>query len=1091
MNRESNAGENRRNLEVYRASAGSGKTFTLAVKYITLLIKSPEAYKHILAVTFTNKATGEMKERILSQLYGIAYDLPASKRYMEKMQEAYPDMRCEEISKRARTALNLILHDYGHFRIQTIDAFFQSVLRSLAKELELNGDVEFLLNGEELLEEAVDVYIKRLEKESGEMEQIINYIDDKLDSNKSWKVASAIKSFAKQLLQEEYQQRGDKLREQIDADNGALLKKFRAEIESLKKTCTDTIRYKVNDIYERFAAATTGLCEKDFAGKSTGVWKYFNLMNGFEFKDNKFLKAAVIDKIVDGVTDKDKLTKFPAVNDLIVALLNELKQIEKGEYRVFNSCILSLEMFHRLGLLNTIAKTLKEENERENRFLLAETTYFLSKMITNNTSFIFEKIGTEINHIFIDEFQDTSKLQWECFKILLDEVIARGNYNLIVGDVKQSIYRWRNSDWNIMNNIEEYHPETIEIVSQEAKEGPYTYKSTNYRSSRRIVAFNNRLFRSAVNKISATFNDHLGAGLESLERAYGDVEQAVPEKRKEEGYVEIREIAKQNSRGTMGEEAIAPLMEILHDYIEEKRIPAGDIAILVRGKSVIPMIVDAFKQEFPDRKIVSHEAYKLSASIAVQLIIAALRHIYTPNDDVNLATFVTLYNKLIQNGGDNAGLGLKKEELTRFLPCEYLEAIPTLIGLPIYELIEKLISVLQIDKIESEGAYLFSFLDKASECINNKASDIKGFLEAWENGLCDETIPAASSDSVTIMTIHASKGLEFGTVIIPFCNWELTGRAGNTLWCDSDIEPFDTLSLIPISSKKLMIESIYEKHYNHDYLFQIVDNLNLLYVATTRAKNNLVIFIEKSDGKWLSTLSKLVASTLPDLGTLDGSSYDADNGIYTYGEVCHAEEKEEEITNNPFIIDSEEKQAQSFCTYDNRLTFKQSRELARFLVSDKKEEKIYKSVARGELMHSILAKMATGDELPRLLNKMLLEGLISTEKEKNYIKSKLEKALQLPQAREWFSGKYKLFNECAILCKGYKERKSTYRPDRVMIDKEGVIVVDYKFAKRDRDHFEQVRDYMNLLAKIGYTSIKGYVWYVDREEIIDAETEEI
>lgn len=1082
--------KSRKNLEVYRASAGSGKTFTLAVKYIMLLIKSPEAYKHILAVTFTNKATGEMKERILSQLYGIAYELPASEKYMKKMLEAYPEMSRKKISKQARTALNLILHDYGHFRIQTIDAFFQSVLRSLAKELELNGDVEFLLNGEELLDEAVDTYIKRLEKESGEMEQIISYIDDKLNSNKSWKVASAIKSFAKQLLQEEYQQRGDKLREEIDAEEGALLKRFRANIESLKKDCTDAINNKINDIYARFAAATTGMSEKDFAGKSTGVWKYFNLMNGFDFKEDKFLKSAVIDKIADGTTDKDKLSQYPAVNDLIVTLLKELKQIESREYRLFNSCVLSLEMFHRLGLLNTIAKTLKEENERENRFLLAETTYFLSRMITDNTSFIFEKIGTEINHIFIDEFQDTSKLQWECFKILLDEVIARGNYNLIVGDVKQSIYRWRNSDWNIMNNIESYHPETIEIVSQKVTDGPYTYQSTNFRSTRRVVAFNNRLFSSAVKNISATFNDHLGTGLKSLSRAYSDVEQAVPEKREEKGYVQIREIAKQNSRGTLGEEAIGPLMETLHCFIEKENIPAGDIAILVRGKSVIPMIVEAFKQEFPERKIVSHEAYQLSASIAVQLIIAAMRHIYIPNDYVNLATFVTLYNKLLQKTDNSADIGLKKEEFVHFLPCEYLEAMPALIGLPIYELIEKLISVLHIDRVETESAYIFSFLDKASECINNKASDIKGFLEAWENSLCNETIPAASSNSVTIMTIHASKGLEFGTVIIPFCNWELTGRAGNTLWCDSDIEPFNTLSLIPISSKKLMLESIYEKHYNHDYLFQIVDNLNLLYVATTRAKNNLVIFIEKGEKKGLNTLSKLVASTIPDLTTLSGSAYDADSGVYTYGDICLDEEEEKEITNNPFIVDSEEKEILGFCSYENHLTFKQSRELARFLASDKKEKRVYDSIARGELMHSILAKMTTGNELPRLLNKLLLEGLISTEKEKNYIKSKLEKALQLPQAKDWFSGRYKLFNECAILCKGYKTGKNTYRPDRVMIDNDSVIVVDYKFAKKNKDHCRQVQDYMDLLAKIGYKSIKGYVWYVDRDEIIDAKTVE-
>lgn len=1078
--------EDRRNLEVYRASAGSGKTFTLAVKYITLLIASPDAYRHIAAVTFTKKATAEMKERILSQLYGIAYSLPSSEDYMRKMQEAYPDKSREQISENARKALNLILHDYGHFRIQTIDAFFQSVLRSLAKELELNGDVEFFINGDELLDDAVDSYIKHLDKESAEMEQLISYIEERLDSDKSWRVVPAIKTFAKQLLQEEYLQRGDKLREQIEADNGAILKKFHAETTSLRKECENEINDKINNIYHRFSNATTGLSENDFLGKSKGIWSIFQKLKDFSIKESKELpKSATIDKILNGTTPKEKLSKFPQINDLILSLLQELKDIDARECKIYNSCNMSLEMFHRLGLLNVIARTLKSENERENRFLLAETTYFLSKMITNSTSFIFEKIGTEINHIFIDEFQDTSKLQWECFKILLDEVIARGNYNLIVGDVKQSIYRWRNSDWSIMNNIESFHPETIKIASQEVKSGGHTYQSTNYRSSRRIVAFNNRLFRSAINLISTTFDEELGNKLDSLKRAYSDVEQAVPSNKKDEGFVQITLLKKEKEAGgNAKEKATDTLMSTLHNFIDVQKIPAGRIAILVRGNAVIPIVVEAFKREFPALRIVSEEAYRLSASPAVQLIIAAMRYINTPSDDINFVNLVTLYNKIVQKQSCNPSMLIEKEERVKFLPDDFLQELPFMSGLPIYELIEKIICTLHIERVNGEEAYIFSFLDYASQCINNKTADLKGFLDEWERDLCDKTIPAESSDSIRIMTIHASKGLEFDTVIIPYCNWELTGRTGNTLWCEPAMQPFDTLSLIPMNSKKAMLNSIYAEDYNHDKLFQIVDNLNLLYVATTRAKRNLIIFIEAGEKGTTYSMSRLVEGLLPDLTSLEGSSLDAENTSYTYGEICVTEKKKkEEKKDNPFIIESEQIKKQKFASYDNHLTFKQSRELARFLASDSKERRNYDSVARGELMHSILAKLNTGKELSRQLRKMLIEGLISTERELNFIKNRLEKALSLPEVKEWFSGKYKLFNECAILCSSYKKEKNTYRPDRVMIYNDEVVVVDYKFAKKSPAHKEQVKDYMNLLAIIGYTKINGYVWYVDRDEI--------
>ncbi len=1070
-------------LEVYRASAGSGKTFTLAVKYITLLIDNPDAYRHIVAVTFTNKATAEMKERIMSQLYGIAYALPSSDDYMEKMLEAFPNLSKESICQKAKTALNLILHDYGHFRIQTIDSFFQSVLRSLARELELNGDVEFTLDGDEILDEAVDTFIRRLDEKSAEIKQVIEYIENNLEHGKKWDVTYSIKKFAKNLLKEEYQEKGKELRKEIDSKDGKTLKKFHTEVYAIRQACKETIINELQDIGNSFFAIAGTLCDKDFMGQSKGIWSYFEKLKNFtKIEAGKFpsIPKNASKAIANGDTSKFA-PKYPALGAPIAQLFHRVTQLQQNEMYRFNSSEMSLEMYHQLGLLNAIAKTIREENERENRFLLAETTYCLSEMILDNTTFIFEKIGTEITHIFIDEFQDTSKLQWNCFKFILDETIANGSYNLIVGDVKQSIYRWRNSDWNIMNDIGDYHPETTRIASQEVTSEGKKYSSTNYRSCRRIVTFNNRLYTAAIRSIEENFKERLGNDISKLLSAYQDVEQAVPEKKGDEGYVEMHFLDKSN----IVEANIARLVETVKELTNVHHIPAKDIAILLRSNTYIPDIVEAFKKELTGLKIVSNEAYKLSASIAVQLIISAMRHITCPEDEINLVNLVTSYREFIEKQKCTPTELINKKGRIEFLPEEYLQEMYAMKGLPIYELIEKIISLLHITKIEGEDSYIFSFLDHASQCINNKTADIDGFLELWEEQLRDKTIPAAGKDCITIMTIHSSKGLEFGTVIIPFCNWEVTGRPNNTLWCQPSEAPYNTLSLLPINSKMAMLDSIYKDDYTNDYLYQIVDNLNILYVGTTRARNNLIIFTDETKkDEEPKNMPLLMKSILGEIEKLDGATYDKEKRIYRYGSApTPVAAKEEEKKNNPFIIENEDCSKQPFASYRNCVTFKQSRELARFLATGSKEKKSYAAVARGELMHSVLARINKAEELHKELNKMYIEGLISTEKELKYIEWLLTKALSTAQVQEWFSGKYKLFNECAILNKTLKENQSSYRPDRVLVQDSKVIVIDYKFARTDKEHIEQVQNYMKLLNMMGYAEIEGYVWYVDKNII--------
>ena len=1061
-----------RTLKIYRASAGSGKTFTLALEYMKLLVENPHSYRNILAVTFTNKATGEMKERILGKLYGVANNLKDAKDYLDKMVQQLPHLSKETIIKNAGKALDLILHDYGHFRIQTIDAFFQTVLRSLAKELELNGDMEISLDGDTLLEGAVDSYIRNLDPVPSQIAPILNFIDDKLTAGYDWHVGNDLKDFAKNILSEEYQQRGEKLREDMEKANGALLNEFYNKVSKKRKDVIDTAK----NIGNRFFQLAGTYKPNDFYGNKNGdptkgLWGMFaKLQNGEIIEiSNTIQKLA---------TTPEKISSVCAGTDEIAHLITAAIPLHREK----NNCALSLKHYHQLGMLNSIAKTLKDENEKENRFLLAETTHLLSSMIGKNTTFIFEKIGTEIDHIFIDEFQDTSKLQWTCFKVLLDEVLARGNFNLIVGDVKQSIYRWRNSDWNIMNKIgDEFRSDLITFAEQTVKLDGKEYYSTNYRSDSNIVAFNNMLYNNAIKSISATYDKQLGPQrLSELQLAYNDVEQALPEKKEpNNGYAEIRIINKDNNDDNFKDCAIKQLIQTFHTLFDDNNITPGEIAILLRSKKSMNKIVEAFNAEFPDIKIVSDEAYMLGSSLTLQLVISAMRYIAQPEDRVNIANLVKLYAKIINKHDEAFESYNSNSNLLELLPVEFLEKLEHFRTLPIYELIEQLLQTFGMSEDKHEEAYIYAFLDYTTQYLANKISDLNGFLEAWDDEICEKSIPAEDVNSVRIMTIHKSKGLEFHTVIIPFCDWILSGDSRSSIWCEPKEAPYNTLKLISVPLNKEMPNSIYCEDYNKEQLYQLVDNLNILYVATTRARSNLFIFSDGTGGRGY-TVSKMLNAITENLKALDGSTFN--DGVFEFGTIvkskANKKEKEEkekkEEKENPFEVKPTSVR-QPFVYHKNRITFQQSKELARFLATDKTEKEQFKNIDEGELMHLVMSGINTKDDVDKVLEKLTIEGLIASEERFNRIKKLVERNIANPMAKDWFTGKYRLYNECSILVNNKKE--ITRRPDRVMIKDDEAIVVDYKFGRRNDEYKKQVAHYMELLVQMGYKKVKGYLWY--------------
>ena len=423
-------------LLVYKASAGSGKTFTLAVEYIKHLVLNPYAYRQILAVTFTNKATTEMKERILQQLYGIWKGDTASEAYLNHIRQQcnLPD---EELRKRAGQALQNILHDYSRFRVETIDSFFQSVMRNLARELELSPNLNIELNNAEVLDEAVDSLIEKLTPTSPVLAWLLDYINERIANDKRWNVSEEIKSFGQNIFNEGYIERGEMLRIKLHDANYIPLYK-----DALREQETDALE-QMKGFCEQFEGIleSHGLYPDDLKGGSKGIGSYFRKLRDGRLTDKDVLNATLSKALEDAQnwSSKTSARKNEIVRlagEELIPLLQEAEKLRPVRNQTVNSVRLSLQHLNKLQLLNHIDEEVRLLNKEHNRFLLSDTNALLHRLVgEGDSSFVFEKLGANIQTVMIDEFQDTSRMQWGNFRLLLLEGLSQGADSLIVGDV--------------------------------------------------------------------------------------------------------------------------------------------------------------------------------------------------------------------------------------------------------------------------------------------------------------------------------------------------------------------------------------------------------------------------------------------------------------------------------------------------------------------------------------------------------------------------------------------------------------------------------------------------------------------------------
>ena len=1068
----------KRPLTVYKASAGSGKTFTLATEYIRLLVENPQSYRNILAVTFTNKATEEMKMRILSQLYGIWKELPESDNYLANIQEK-TGLEPRIIRERAGMALNNLTHNYNYFRVETIDTFFQSVLRNMARELDLTTNLRIGLNDYQVEELAVDQLIEDLTTTDVMLQWILKYIMENISDDKSWNVISQIKKFGQNIFKDYYKDVSTTLDQKMSEEG--FFDNYTTHLRELRKAAEEHMK----EIGESFfdTLESEGLTIDDLSNKQRGIASFFNKIRKGDF-DPSIVNTTVANHLDN--PEKWCAKNHPKREQIIQLAESSLGNIlryavdaREQQWKLFQSANLTLRHLNQLRLLSSIERKVRELNETENRFLLSDTQQLLHSLIDGSDSpFIFEKIGTQLEHVMIDEFQDTSTIQWQNFKVLLTETMSHENgTNLIVGDVKQSIYRWRSGDWRLLNGIEQqFNQMLMEIKSL----------STNYRSTRRVITFNNIFFRHAAEIEYQALGELNCAEREQLQKAYADVEQKVPDNRPDKGRISITLLPNDEYQQAVLQNVVDSVQELIEKGVEQK-----EIAILVRINNQIPLIAQYFLEHLPGVNVVSDEAFRLDASSAVCLMIQALQLLIHPDDILTKASIVKTWLCTIQGRelNDNEYM-IAGNNLDGYLPEAYIAHFDELSTLPLYELAERIYSIFELHRIEGQGAYLCAFYDQLADFVNQNTTDIQSFLNEWNESLYKKTIQSDEANGIRLISIHKSKGLEFDHVIIPFCDWTLEKQTDNIIWCQPQEAPFSDLPIVPIDySQNKLIGTIYEQDYLHEHLQNTVDNLNLLYVAFTRAAKSLNV-IGKRDAKnsrsaLIEMCLPLVAVDLPD-AQLDGMENNQTAIVFTLGEMASTAIPTDSTSinspsKNPFLQESQPISV-SIRNYDSKVDFRQSNRSRDFIMGDDIDQQ-HRYIQAGSVLHEIFSTIQTEKDIPEALQRLQFEGILYDEEmTAERITTMLRKRLSDPRVASWFSSRWTLFNECTILSVENGEVKE-HRPDRVMTDGNEWIVVDFKFGHPAPEYHQQVRGYMDLLSSMGHQNVKGYLWYVYSNKI--------
>ncbi|MDD4684358.1 MAG: UvrD-helicase domain-containing protein [Bacteroidales bacterium] len=1066
-----------KNFVVYKASAGSGKTFNLVLEYVSLLVRNTRAYKQILAMTFTNKATAEMKQRILSELYCIRIGKETS--FFEALCQRNSDLEKEFIRTRAKEALENIIHDYSYFNILTIDSFLQKVMRNLAKELGVGSNYNLIIEDLEIRKEAIERLIESTGNDDSLYQWYMDTIYKNISEGKNTKIERRLLQFSDNLQKETFLKFENELKE-LDI---SIFKEFKkegyAKIEGLRKDL---------EVYsDQFQSIMTsnGLSIDDFSNKSKGI---AGMLMAISTRNDLLDKQTFIKALTDPNVWFAKKNQTPSTDALttntLIPLINKAYNTYISSIRIINTWNAILPNIDNIALLKDIANHRDDILKEDYKFLLSNTSKLLSEIIrlddNGDISFIYEKIGTQLKYIMIDEFQDTSCLNWETLRPLVLESIDSGNRSVVVGDVKQSIYRWRNGDWRILNDINKginYGENSSLSRLPDIKN-----LNKNYRTDANIIDFNNEVFGEGIKSFTSTIEGLDPEHIDLIKGVFSDSKQDYKEEVIGRGEVRCRFVVGSN-RSECDPRIKENIIEEI-DYYLGKGYKKKDIAILTRSNKNIGEIANYLTEN--NNNVVSDFAFSFASSKSLNLIIDCLRYIS------NKKNSVSLFNIKRSVFGDEKiftqSIGSVNE-----IPEElsWLNNRESLLNKPLFELVVHIIKNLELDKNETELSFITSFCDKLQDYTSGNTSDINSFIKYWDEDLLETKISINEDyDGIRIISIHKAKGLEYPIVILPFANWDLTGS--EDLWLNEN-KLNDKIPTLFAASGQLK-NSLYSEDYKEETMQQYVDNLNILYVALTRPKHSISIIgqLPKKDYEKISNTSHFLHNHLNNKKCLETKQMGEDIEYYYFKleqEKPTFENKEEnkelnEATNNIFKIVPDQIPMQSgFKGAEIRYSqTRQARDYVKAIIEGKEKE--INPRLQGIILHNLLSNIITSQDAGKSLETSMAKGEIS-QNDISYFGDIISKMLSVKEVESWFDGTYRVMNEVDIITKD-KDIISSRRPDRLMVsEKKEAVIVDYKFASSKNSlelYSLQINEYKSLLEEIGFKNIKSYLWFVSFKE---------
>jgi len=1034
------------NFTVYKSSAGSGKTFTLVKEYLKLALSDdrnpPVKYRTILAITFTNKAAAEMKERIVSGLEEISD--PAGKGILIKKLKEETGLEEKTIRQRAATILQSILHNYSDFAVGTIDSFVHRIVRTFAFDLHLPVNFEIEMDSDKLLAQVIDLLISKAGTDSDITRALVEFTESKAEDEKSWHIEKELFEFSKNLLTEEGVLHLGKLKN-IDT-NGFL---------SIRNSLSKSIQQFESSIQHLASSAlqlinNQGLELNAFYRGRSGTGAWFSSLSAGHFdkiEPNSYVKETYVKGkfYADKTDDSDKL-KIDNIKDRLSEAFHSIETLLEKQQSLYYLFKLISKNIYSLAVLNEIEKLLTEIKKQKNCIHISEFNKIISRIVLNQpVPFIYERIGAKYLHYLIDEFQDTSVLQWQNMLPLIENSLSEGYTNMLVGDGKQAIYRWRGGEVEQFTQLPEiFLKEKSPFIAERERILKRNYNeqhlNNNYRSKKEIVGFNNSLFSFLEGKLIGNFR-----------RIYNNLsQQADPEN--EGGYISL----------SFMEDNVEDEQQLTLDHIYEtirqlqaENYKLSDIAILCRTNKTGSIIAEFLTQKTIG--VLSPDSLLLKNSRKVSFIGSLLKHLQQPGDDISK---VEILQFLIESNSINGRL----PDLIHTLKHKKTEGFDSLLKhyefdfnhlqllkLPLYEIVEQLIKIFHLG--DSDFSSLIYFLDEVLGYSTKNNNNLFDFLNWWSirKEKASMNVPVGAN-AVNIMTIHSSKGLEFPVVIFPFTGSTVTAR-GN-LWVDLANQELPGLSSVFLPLGKGLEKTNYAHLYEEEKNKTLMDTVNLLYVALTRPEERLYIINSKPSKhpENLHSVTDMLCLYLQHLKVW--SEFQKE---YDFGSKTNHSDKNRKNTNSI------------------RLNMLQSFDWRTFL-------KIRANAPEAEfglIVHAVLAKIRIASDLNPVLSQFLKEGIIDL-KEQEVLKTKIKRIIENKTLACYFREGVNLKIETEIILPNGER----FRPDRVVLGPEATAIIDYKTGTKSDSHIKQIHNYGDLLAQMGYKNVEKYLVYVEDEIVI-------